>query len=165
MHTMDGQLQTLTTGGAWSRQPWDYNLIDYLKFQPDGTGTLAVGDGQEILGRAVFRYELTQRDVLSLIYVESPENRRGLIPWRIEAEETIELSFALRAGEFSGSMNMGTESGPLRYDLRWALDLDRAPYPAWLALPSLFFAREHRTGPWQTRSGHRATAAVTQSRQ
>ena len=151
------QIENLRNGGAWSRQPWRYNLLDFMAFQPDGTGRLSVCYGL-VMGLAIFRYEVPRRGVLSLTFINAPENRRrtpaGLVPWSVDIVETIELSFVLRPGDFSGDMDTGTESGPFRYALTWALDLDRAPYPAWLDLRSWFLARENPTGPWQTRYGH-----------
>ena len=151
------QIENLRNGGTWCRQPWDYNWLDSMAFQQDGTGRLAVGYGL-VMGRAIFRYEVPRRGVLSLTFINAPENRRrtpaGLVPWSVDVVETIELSFVLRAGDFSGDMDTGTESGPFRYALTWALDFDRAPYPVWLGLPTGFFARENPTGPWQTRYGH-----------
>src|SRR5690349_6463580 len=155
MAEMEQQLENLTTGGAWSRCPWDYNLIDYLAFRQDGSGILAVGYGQRVLGRAFFRFEVPEVGCLRLTYADSPDNRRrtpkGLVPWHLEVVETIELSFTLRAGDFSGDMNMGTESGPFWYAMKSALELDGPPYPAWLSLPSVFFQRKEPAPPWQTR--------------
>ena len=140
MDKRERQLENVRSGGAWSRQPWDYNLLDFMAFQQDGTGRLSVGYGQLVMGRAIFRYEVPRRGVLSLTFINAPENRRrrpaGLVPWSVDVVET---TFVLRAGDFSGDMDTGTESGPFRYALTWALDLDRAPYPAWLDLPPGFF--------------------------
>ena len=158
MDKKERQLENLRSGGTWGRQPWDYNLLDSMAFQQDGTGRLSVGYGQLVMGRAIFRYEVPRRGVLSLTFINAPENRRrtpaGLVPWSVDVVEAIELSFVLRAGDFSGDMDTGTESGPFRYALTWALDFDRAPYPAWLDLPPGFSVRENPTGPWQTRYGH-----------
>ena len=158
MDERDSQLENLRTGGAWCRQPWDYNLLDFMAFQENGTGRLSVGYGQLVMGRAIFRYEVPRRGVLSLTLIDAPANRRrtpdGLVPASVEVVETIELSFVLRVGDFSGDMDTGTQSGPFRYALTWALDLDRAPYPAYLDLPPGFSLRENPTGPWQTRYGH-----------
>jgi hypothetical protein len=43
MDDRENQFKNLSSGGAWCRQPWNYNLIDWIGFRPDGTGILGVG--------------------------------------------------------------------------------------------------------------------------
>jgi len=101
----------LSTGGAWCRQPWGYNLLDFMAFQQDGTGRLSVGSGH-VLGRAIFHYEVLQPGILSLTFISAPENRRrtpaGLVPWSVD----VGLSVFRDASRLFRNFEASAQSAP-----------------------------------------------------
>ena len=135
-----------------------YNLIEALSFEPNGPGRLVLGFGQLIFATIAYHHAVRQPGLLELTYVESPGNRirtgGTLTHWSPSPGTTIEVPFRLRAGDFSGNMDTGTESGPFQYAFRWAMDLDAIPYSPELNLPPGFLARESPAGPVKTLYGH-----------
>lgn len=153
-------LRILTTSRAWSATPWDYNSLNFLKFNADGSGQLVLGYGQSIHLVGTYRFEVAGVGLLRLTYVDSPSNQcdSALLPrqpdgkrlWGAELGVPKDIRYELSDGEFRGQQNMGSDKGPFTYHFRWVLTLDRAPYPDGIKLPwgnSLTYCGHGGVGP------------------
>ena len=73
-------VRLLIEGRAWTAQPWRYNLLEWLTFEPNGSGRLALGFGQLVAVNVTFVYSVPRAGALHLTYIDSPPkmNRTAL---------------------------------------------------------------------------------------
>src|SRR5262249_54708728 len=105
---MTNDLQILVASRSWCATPADYNTINGLVFEADGSGRLLLGRCQTVYAVVAYRFEVLPDGILSLKYTSAETNEHFLA--RGEAGTQIvdadgnprQLKYVLTPGTFSG---------------------------------------------------------------